>query len=54
VPDVLPAPALSEARGGQRGQAEDVVQLAVGEEAAVGGDPGAVEFELQAAVEPDP
>ena len=54
VPDVLPAPALGEGRRGRRGQAEGVVQLAVGEQAAVGGDPGAVELELEAAVEGDP
>jgi hypothetical protein len=40
--------------GGRRGQAEGVVELAVGEQAGVGGDPGAVELERQAAVERDP
>jgi hypothetical protein len=54
VPDVLAAPSLSQDRGGRRGQAEGVVQLAVGEQAAIRGDPGAVELELQAAVEGDP
>ena len=54
VADVLPAPAFGEGRRGRRGQAEGVVQLAVGEQAAVGGDPGAVELELEAAVEGDP
>src|SRR3954451_6514228 len=50
VADVLAAPAFGEGRGGRRGQAEGVVQLAVGEQAAVGGDPSTVEFELQPAV----
>jgi hypothetical protein len=54
MPDVLAAPALGEGRGGRRGQAEGIVQLAVGEQAAIGGDPGAVELELEAAVEGDP
>jgi hypothetical protein len=52
--DVPPAPAFGERRGGRRGQAEGTVQLAVGEQAGIGGDPGAVELELQAAVERDP
>jgi hypothetical protein len=54
VPDVLPVPAFGEGRCSHGGEAEDVVQFAVGEQAAVGGDPGAVELELQAAVEGDP
>jgi hypothetical protein len=54
VPDVLPAPALSEDGGGRRGQAEDIVQLTIREQAGVGGDPGPVELELEAAVERDP
>ena len=54
VPDVPPAPPLGKHRRGRRGQAEGVVELAVGEQAGVGGDPGAVELELQAAVERDP
>jgi hypothetical protein len=54
MPDVLAAPAFSERRGGRRGQAEGVVQLAVGEQAGVGGDLCSVELELQAAVEGDP
>ena len=45
---------LGEGRCGHRGQAEHIVQLAVGEQAAVGGDPGPVELELEAAVEGDP
>jgi hypothetical protein len=47
VADVPAAPAFGEGRGGRRGQAEGVVQLAVGEQAAVGGDPGAMELELE-------
>jgi hypothetical protein len=50
VPDVLSAPALGERRRRHGGEAEGVVQLAVGEQAAVGGDPGAVELELEAAM----
>ena len=52
--NVFAAPALGEGGGGRRGQAEGVVQLAIGEQAGVGGDPGAVELELEAAVERDP
>jgi hypothetical protein len=54
VPSVLPAPAFRESRHARRGQVEGVVQLAVGEQAAIRGDPGTVKFELQAAVERDP
>ena len=54
VPDVPATPPLAECRGGHRGQAEGVVQLAVGEQAAVRGDPRTVELELDAAVEGDP
>ena len=51
---VLSATAFGEGRCGRRGQVEQIVQLAIGEQAAVGGDPGPVEFELEAAVERDP
>src|SRR3954468_9885883 len=54
VADVLAAPAFGESRHGHRGQAEGVVQLAVGEQAPIRGDPGAVELELEATVEGDP
>jgi hypothetical protein len=54
VVDVRPAPAFYEGRHTCPGQAEGVVQLAVREQAAIGGDPGPVELELEAAVEPDP
>jgi hypothetical protein len=46
VADVPPAPALGEGRRGRRGQAEGIVQLAVGEQAPIRGDPGPVELEL--------
>ena len=36
------------------GEAQDVIQLTVGEQPAVGGDPGTVEFELDTAVESRP
>jgi hypothetical protein len=52
--DVLATPAFGEHRHGHRGEAEGVVELAVGEQAGVGGDPGPVELELEAAVERDP
>jgi hypothetical protein len=52
--DVRPAPTFGKGRGGHRGQAKGVVQLAVGEQAAVGGDPGPVELELEPAVEGEP
>src|SRR5829696_10022134 len=51
VPDVPPPSTLGEGRGGPGGETEGVVQLAVGEQAAVRGDPGAVELELEPAVE---
>ena len=54
VANVLSAPTLAERRGGHRGQAEGVVQLAIGEQAAVRGDPSTMEFELDPAVEGDP
>jgi hypothetical protein len=54
VADVPATPPLAKHRGRQRGQAEDVVQLAVCEQTAIGRDPGTVELELDAAVEGDP
>ena len=54
VPDVPAAPPLGECRSGHRGQAEGVVQLAIGEQAAVRGDPRTVELQLDPAVEGDP
>jgi len=46
VPDVLPAPILSDSERGRRSQAEGVVQLSLLEQAGVAGDPGPVELEL--------
>jgi hypothetical protein len=40
-----------ELRDRDLGEPQDVIQLTVGEQAAVGGDPGTVEFELDPAVE---
>jgi hypothetical protein len=54
VADVLPAPALGKSRRGHRGQAAGVIQLAVDEKAAVGGDPCPMEFQLDPALEGDP
>jgi hypothetical protein len=54
VPDVPAAPAFGERRCGYGGEAEGVVQLALGEQAAVGGDPGPMELELEATVERNP
>ena len=54
VADVLATTTLAEGRCGHRGQVEHIVQLAVGEQSAVGGDPRTVELELDAAVEGDP
>ena len=48
------APRIGEHRTRHRGQAERVVQLAIGEQPGIGGDRGAVELELQAAVEIEP
>ena len=52
--NVLSAPTLAKSRGGHRGQAEEIVQLAISEQAAVRGDPRTVEFQLDPAVEGDP
>jgi hypothetical protein len=46
VARVLAASAVEELRDRDLGEPQNVVQLTVGEQAAVGGDPGAVEFEL--------
>ena len=44
VPDVPAAPPLAECRSAHRGQAKRVVQLAIGEQAAVRSDLGTVEL----------
>ena len=54
VPDVLPAPAFGESRRRHGGEAEGIVQLPVSEQAAVRGDLGPMELELDPAVEGDP
>ena len=54
VANVPSAPTLGKSRRGYRGQAEGVVQLAVGEQPTVRGDPSAMEFQLDPAVEGDP
>ena len=50
----LPRRPSASARRGHRGQAEGVVQLAIGEQPAVRGDPSTMEFQLDPAVEGDP
>jgi hypothetical protein len=54
MPRVLAAPQIRQRRPGNLGQAENIVQLAVGQEASVRGDLAAVKFELQVTVEIDP
>ena len=54
VARVLAAAAVEELRDRHVGEPERVIQLAVGEQAAVGCDPGAVEFELDPSVEGGP
>jgi hypothetical protein len=54
VPSVLPTPAFGKSRHAHRGQIEGIVQLAIREQAGVGGDLRPVELELEAAVESDP
>jgi hypothetical protein len=51
---VLAAAAIEELVDRDIGQPKRIVELAVGEQAAVRWDPGAVEFQLDPAVEIDP
>jgi hypothetical protein len=51
---VLAASAFEELRDRDLGEPEGIVKFPVSEQAAVRGDPGAVEFELDPAVEIDP
>ena len=51
VARVLATAAVEELRDRDLGEPQDVVQLTVGEQPAVRGDPGAVEFELDPAIE---
>ena len=50
----LPRRRSGQHRPAEIGQAENLVQLAIGQEPSIGGDLAAVEFQLQAAVEIDP
>lgn len=54
MPGVLATAAFRQRRPRHIGQPERVIQFAVSEPSGVGGDPAAVEFQLQAAVEIDP
>ena len=54
VARVLAASAFEELRDRDLGEPEGIVKFPVSEQAAVRGDPGAVEFELDPAVEIDP
>jgi len=54
VAGVLAAPALRQHRTRQVGQAKRVIELTVGQQPGVGGDPTAMKFQPQAAVEIDP
>jgi hypothetical protein len=51
VAHVLAAAAIEELGDRDLGEPQDVVQLTVGEQATVGGDPCAMEFQLDPAVE---
>ena len=51
---VLAAAAIEQLGDRDIGQPKRIIEFAVGEQAAVGGDPGAVKFELDPAVEIDP
>ena len=54
VAGVLATAAFRKRRAGQIGEAERVVQFPLGQQAGVGRDPAAVEFQLQPPVEIDP
>ena len=54
VSDVPAAPPLAECQTAHRGQAKRVVQLAIGQQAAVRSDLGTLELEFDAAVEGNP
>jgi hypothetical protein len=53
VARVRATPQVRQRRPTQIGRAENLVQLAVGQEPSIGGDLGPVEFQLEAAVEID-
>jgi hypothetical protein len=54
VPNVGAAPPFAESCRCHRRQTESVVQLAIGEQTAVRGDPGAMKLKLDPAIEGDP
>ena len=54
VAGVLATAALRQCGTSQIGQPECIIQFSVGQQSGVRGDPAAVEFQLQAAVEIDP
>ncbi len=54
VARVLAAPQVRQRRPAEVGQAENLVQLAVGQEPSAGSDFGPMELQFQAAVEIDP
>ena len=54
VPTVLAGPAVSQDITRQYGQAQGIVEFAVGEQAGVGCDPRTVELQLQPSVETGP
>jgi hypothetical protein len=54
VAHVLATAAIEQLGNRDSAEPEGIVQLAVGEQTAVRRDPGAVEFELDPAVETDP
>jgi hypothetical protein len=51
---VLATAAVEELRGRDLGEPQSIVEFAVGEQTAVGGDPRPVEFELDPAIESGP
>jgi hypothetical protein len=54
VTRVLATAAIGKLGDRDRGEPNDIVQLAVGEQTALRCDPGAVEFQLDPPVETDP
>ena len=54
---MTPVPAgarIGEHIAGHRAETEGVIEFAIGEQSGIGGDPGAMELELHAAVEIEP
>jgi hypothetical protein len=54
VPSVLAGPAVLEKTPGNVSQAKGIVKLPIGKQSGVRGDPGTMEFQLEATVEIDP